>query len=196
MVLKYNEYIKEGLWSKGVKRSETGEERLEDNDLTPEERQVYDLLKEWCKGGQFNITKGKFEPRHSFDKDWDEFQKNLFDQLSKIDCCKLLIDNPHFTHSKLKIINTINNGHGIIFSPSFQNKIRNEIYMIVMDEISDRYIYYTLSTHYYDETNVDIMLGDYLKPIIPTINDACGIYIAYKVPKKVLLKVIEQNEIT
>ena len=30
MVLKFEEYINEGLWSSGMKRAETGEERLED----------------------------------------------------------------------------------------------------------------------------------------------------------------------
>ena len=197
-ILNFNEFVSEGLWAKGINRSKTGEERLEDNDLTPEERQVYDLLKEWCIGGQLNTTKGKFEPRHSFDKDWDDFQKNLFDQLSKIECCKLLIDNPHYTQSKLKIVNCINNGYGVILSPSFQNKIRDEIYMIVMDETDSGFDYYKLSTHYYSETNVDIMVGKYKKPVLPYISDdgTSNIYVAYKVPEKVLLKVIGQNKLT
>ena len=29
MILKYDEYIKEGLWSKGIERSKTNQSRLE-----------------------------------------------------------------------------------------------------------------------------------------------------------------------
>ena len=38
MILKFDEYIKEGLWAKGVERSQSGDLRTEDKDFFKQER--------------------------------------------------------------------------------------------------------------------------------------------------------------
>ena len=44
MILKYDEYIKEGLWAKGIERSKTGKMRKEELDMFND---MYDILPDW-----------------------------------------------------------------------------------------------------------------------------------------------------
>ena len=195
-ILNFNEFINEGLWSKTLNRGRTGEVRLEDIDMTPDERECYKLLKEWCRGGQFNVENERKQQRFSFDQDFEQFQKNLYDGLSKLDCCKLLIDIPQYVRSKFLIANTLNNGWGgVIFTPSFQNKIRNEIYMFLMDETKNSIDYYSISTHYYDEDNVDIIRRKLKDLVLPNMDSPHGVYIAYRIPEKVMLQVMKENNL-
>lgn len=91
MVLKFEDYIKEGFMSKTYDRLKSGEKRMENTiGLNSEEKKIYDLFGELCTGGEYNNQDNikKFSKvLHNVDnKKYESFISNIFTGLEHLGC--------------------------------------------------------------------------------------------------------------
>lgn len=189
MVLKFEEFINEGILSKTINRSKTDTKRLgdinEDDFTTEEEQDIYDLLSEWCTGGQLNITKGLGEPRHHFKGDWEQFQTQLLDELS--DYCQPV-------RRKIDVERALEDGYGVIYVCKNSLGVENAINMVGFVDGKQTKFY----TEYFREDNVKVILTNIYqegKIHVQISEDRFnGIYKGYKIPIKPFIKMVKQNK--
>lgn len=186
MVKKFNEFIKEGLVNKTLKRVRTGVGRIEDRDgLSEEEYAIYKLFSEWCKGGQLCLVDDIFKARHSFSGDWQEFQMNILNKLKEFGCPEL--------HVKGQIALAIKDGHGvfIVKKHSYDRTPSNENLMIgFINNVQT-----TFNTNYYEENNVSVIKSRLFREgVVSTQLHDDEIYKAYIIPIKVFEKIMSQNK--
>lgn len=191
-ILKFEEFINEMLWRKSILRSENGGTRAEEREgLSQDDYNIYKIFKPWFKKEEWNFIDSRFDgTRNIMEKDFPfnkacEIRDDILLELSK-QCEKISVDNIH------REINYRDNG--VLF-------FMNDIFFIGCLNDNRRCIY--LKTYFRSFKNLKNKLIEKVTcefsicPFKKVFTDLIKIYDnweCYKIPKKVVMKVLEQQE--
>ena len=183
MVKKFEEFISEQLWSKGIERSKSDKTRKEElNGLTQDEYKLYQYFKEWTTNNPLNINTSEFKKNNGKPYEYGrKFPKDFISNIKSSNITTRLYEWP-------EISKALKQKQGIIYT----DKNFDNIVMIYLDD--DNYIMDLSTTFYRDMDMSYTCLSKMKRNDVSDYEKKHNIpYNAYSIPINVLIRVFEQQ---
>ena len=190
MVLKFEDFVNEGLWAKGIERSKTGEVRLENKIMD-----IYNVFDEWHKDRKLNFNY-RYENINNkqnvlfTDDEWKELRDKVYDKLSKISICEDITDEMNEKPNSAKaIIDEVEGGHCVVYT----NEKDINIDMVGKIDDDDKNLYITNRYLKYNN-DVHASTSRYTPKDFFKYHKSIGkFYKIYRIPNDVYLMIYNDN---